>query len=285
MIQDSAHSSLGDDEIWPCPGCAPWLPHRERCSHCRLQPLAAWDLRQSNSNSEWFQQFGLPSSSVQRIVPSFNFPDCALKERELMQSFHLEPKSVSLVNDHNRHMVSKTSFNYMMIDPRVCGDLVSQACTTAPEELFRRFINSIFYVGKGSDNRPNKHLWSAAHAKNNGARNEKMKLSNQEKYHVIWDIWKEGRGPIMFQAFQGQVAVEAFTREASMIEALLVCGNLKNISPGDWYGSSRNWSKNERIKMGMYFLLKIFAMFLTDGGQRETRRCDLKIPINNIDQN
>ena len=164
MIQDSAHSSLGDDEIWPCPGCAPWLPHRERCSHCRLQPLAAWDLRQSNSNSEWFQQFGLPSSSVQRIVPSFNFPDCALKERELMQSFHLEPKSVSLVNDHNRHMVSKTSFNYMMIDPRVCGDLVSQACTTAPEELFRRFINSIFYVGKGSDNRPTKHLWSAAHA-------------------------------------------------------------------------------------------------------------------------
>ena len=88
----------------------------------------------------------------------------------------------------------------------------------------------------------------------------------------------------MFQCFQGQVAVEAFTREASMIEALLECGNIRNITPGDWYGSSINWSSsNERIKMGIYFLLKIFAMFLTDGGLRETRRCDLKIKI--VDQN
>ena len=91
-----------------------------------------------------------------------------------MSTFHLEPSEVSLINDFNRHTASKTSFVYILIDPRVCDDLFSQVGVIQ----FEKFLKSIFYVGKGSANRPIKHIWDAAHALNTGNRN----VSNLDKY-------------------------------------------------------------------------------------------------------
>ena len=88
---------------------------------------------------------------------------------------------------------------------------------------------------------------------------------------------------MQFQAFQSIVAVEAFSREAVMMSALQEFGGqgLKNLTPGDLYGSAKHWSKKARLEMGIYFLLKTFGMFMLDSpSSRETRRCDLKIPIN-----
>ena len=54
---------------------------------------------------------------------------------------------------------------------------------------------------------------------------------------------------MQFQAFQSIVAVEAFSREAVMMSALQEFGGqgLKNLTPGDLYGSAKHWSKPARL--------------------------------------
>ena len=52
----------------------------------------------------------------------------------------------------------KSSFNYLLIDPRVTQNLPVRAKKMPSDDTFRVFIMSIFYVGKGKRSRPYAHL-------------------------------------------------------------------------------------------------------------------------------
>ena len=52
----------------------------------------------------------------------------------------------------------KSSFNYLLIDPRVTQNLPVRAKKMDPDDVFRVFVMAIFYVGKGKRSRPYAHL-------------------------------------------------------------------------------------------------------------------------------
>ena len=53
-------------------------------------------------------------------------------------------------------------------------------------------------------------------------------------------LYNSGGGVVVVQVFQNTIAVEAFTREAALIDAL-GCNNLTNQKPGDYYGPANQW--------------------------------------------
>uniref|UniRef100_A0A182YJZ6 Uncharacterized protein n=1 Tax=Anopheles stephensi TaxID=30069 RepID=A0A182YJZ6_ANOST len=63
----------------------------------------------------------------------------------------------------------KKSFIYLLLDPRASDNLPAQQNHLEPHELWQRFLNSVFYVGKGKSSRPYCHLYDA------------MKLYHQKK--------------------------------------------------------------------------------------------------------
>lgn len=67
----------------------------------------------------------------------------------------------------------KTSFIYLLIDPRISENLPGTARNLEPLEAWKRFIDSVFYVGKGESSRPYSHLYDA------------IKLYQQNKPHEI----------------------------------------------------------------------------------------------------
>ncbi|KAF1763272.1 hypothetical protein GCK72_011538 [Caenorhabditis remanei] len=93
----------------------------------------------------------------------------------------------------------------------------------------RPFVQYVFYVGKGTKNRPLDHF--------RDARKELEKPPNEqkltEKYRRIGDIWKAGFGIPKHEISHGVSDKDAFVREACMIEALQVVNltNRKIFSP------------------------------------------------------
>ena len=55
----------------------------------------------------------------------------------------------------------KTSFNYILLDPRVTKNLPRRAGELTFSEQLRCFTAAIFYIGKGKKARPYEHLHDA----------------------------------------------------------------------------------------------------------------------------
>lgn len=55
----------------------------------------------------------------------------------------------------------KTSFIYLLIDPRISDNLPIVHKKLDKSEVWKRFLSSIFYVGKGKSSRPYSHLYDA----------------------------------------------------------------------------------------------------------------------------
>lgn len=55
----------------------------------------------------------------------------------------------------------KTSFIYVLIDPRISDNLPGQAHLMDQQLVWKQFVESIFYVGKGKNSRPYAHLYEA----------------------------------------------------------------------------------------------------------------------------
>lgn len=53
-------------------------------------------------------------------------------------------------------------FNYFLLDPRVTQDLPARGSNLTKEQKFLTFLDSLFYVGKGTRGRPYMHLLEAA---------------------------------------------------------------------------------------------------------------------------
>lgn len=69
------------------------------------------------------------------------------------------------------------------------------------------------------------------------------------------------------------MAVDAYTREAAMIDAIGIA-NLANIKRGDYHGLPSNWTTAKRKKFGA-FLLHSAASILKLDGVRQIRPKDI----------
>ena len=79
---------------------------------------------------------------------------------------------MSLVKTLNQNLIlashfrtEKSSFNYLLLDPRVTKNLPSRALQLNEGEVFQIFISAVFYVGKGKGSRPLSNLREALNYK------------------------------------------------------------------------------------------------------------------------
>ncbi|XP_076652345.1 uncharacterized protein LOC143358786 [Halictus rubicundus] len=157
-----------------------------------------------------------------------------------------------------REGLNKTCFNYLLLDPRVTRDLPSRAETMTKSEVWTTFLSAIFYVGKGTRNRPYSHLKDAFEAW------VSTESSDNAKVQKILNIWNAGYGVVCLHVFQNVIPVEAYTREAAMIDALGI-KLLKNCKNGDYYGIAATWCTKEKCNFGRYLLHQAMQIFLHEG--------------------
>ncbi|EDO38782.1 predicted protein [Nematostella vectensis] len=162
-----------------------------------------------------------------------------------------------------REGTEKSSFNYLLLDPRVSDNLPWRAQKLPSDEAFAIFVSAIFYVGKGKRSRPYAHLHEALH-----------KTKSNRKLQNIRDIWDSGLGVVSLHCFQSVIPVEAYTREACMVEALGI-SRLTNQKKGDFYGRARRWSVKKKRNMGIFLLKRALQIFINEG-ERQIRPEDLR---------
>ncbi|XP_011497266.1 PREDICTED: ankyrin repeat and LEM domain-containing protein 1-like [Ceratosolen solmsi marchali] len=155
---------------------------------------------------------------------------------------------------------SKNSFNYLLLDPRITNNFPQRASKLTLSEKWEIFLSAIFYVGKGKQSRPYAHLYDAF----------KLWVSHDQQNFInmkiqrILDIWNDGKGVIVLHIFQNTIPVEAYTREAAMIE-MLGTQKLGNCKRGDYYGIVATWKKREKYELGKYLLFKALQILLVEG--------------------
>jgi len=181
----------------------------------------------------------------------------------------ISSSQAELVNQLTRESACKSSFNYLLMDPKITQNLPMKLFRESEQELWRTFVSSIFYVGKGSRSRPFQHLYEAVKMlKSKGSKKPSDKIKK------IHSIWNDAGGVVIVQVFQNTISVEAFTREAAMIEAI-GCDSLTNVKPGDYYGVAAEWDLQKKLQLGTFLLFKAFRIFLQEG-ERQIRPVDLK---------
>lgn len=142
-------------------------------------------------------------------------------------------------------------------------------------ETWQRFVPSIFYVGKGKSSRPYAHLYDAIKI-HHGSQVDvpKGKHSESEKIDRIISIWNAGKGVVCLPVFHNILPVEAYTREASIIDCIGI-QNLANLKRGDYYGHSMSWTMRQRKQLGILLLYKAMHIFLIQG-ESQLRSDDIK---------
>lgn len=200
----------------------------------------------------------------------------------------------------------KTSFIYLLIDPRISESLPENYKEMEKAEVWARFLSSIFYVGKGKKSRPYSHLYDAIKlfslennqiaerlenrknqiiekrviysnvANKNDALSGKAQpvaktISFQEskKLQKIVEIWKSQMGVVCLHIFNNIMPVEAYTREAAIIEAMGL-ESLTNLKKGDFYGFARNFSSRQKRQMGVGLLFRAMNIYLHEGESQLT---------------
>ena len=160
---------------------------------------------------------------------------------------------------------AKKSFIYLLIDPRISQNLPTTANDLQPHEIWRQFLASIFYVGKGKSNRPYAHLYEAMEMNRvGGGKAVTKKAKDKAKVERILDIWRCESGVVCLQVFHNIIPAEAFTREGAMIEALGV-RSLTNLKAGEFYGVVQGWPQKKKKQLGIFLLFKALRMFLIEG--------------------
>lgn len=196
----------------------------------------------------------------------------------------------------------KTSFIYLLIDPRVSDNLPLQHKNMENPETWKKFLDSIFYVGKGKRSRPYAHLYDAIKLyslednklaeKLDGRRNQivekcilysnvinkteiatytkkqtsnyQAKFQDSKKLNKIIEIWKSGMGVVCLHVFNNIIPVDAMTREAAIIDSIGL-NNLTNLKRGDYYGLASTWKMRTRKQMGLGLLHKAMNVYLAEG--------------------
>lgn len=159
---------------------------------------------------------------------------------------------------------SKTSFVYLLLDPRVTENLPIYHAQLTKPEVWRKFLSSIFYVGKGKRSRPYQHLYEAIKIYSNGSSQHATKTSESKKVAKIIDIWKDNYGVICLHTFHNILPAEAFTREACLIEALGI-ENLTNMKKGEYYGTATCYTMRQKRQMGIALLYRALQIYIGEG--------------------
>ncbi|XP_065222667.1 uncharacterized protein LOC135847159 [Planococcus citri] len=160
-----------------------------------------------------------------------------------------------------RSGTAKTSFTYLLLDPRISDNLPARCEQMDLGDVWRDFVHAIFYVGKGTAARPYEHLheaflvWKETKA-------YPRKRCNLKVRHIL-DIWKEGLGVVCLQVFHNIIPADAYTREAAMIDAIGV-SRLKNEKAGMYYGIAASWNSKLKRRLGTYLLYRAMRMFIAD---------------------
>ncbi|KAH9635815.1 hypothetical protein HF086_002375 [Spodoptera exigua] len=191
--------------------------------------------------------------------------------KDLSAYVELENKARNDFSDSNkkwREGTAKTSFTYLLLDPRLTDNLPAKSSKQDKHTSWVTFINSIFYVGKGKRSRPYSHLYQAL-----TLWKKDFKTSKDKKVQHILDIWSDKVGVVCLHIFQNVIPAEAYTYEAAMIDALGVT-SLKNLKVGNYYGVAASWPMKERRMLGHYLLYKAMLIFLSEG-ERQLRPDDL----------
>ena len=224
-------------------------------------------------DAELFCRFhGLMAGSLSNIASiTRRWAELCRIEMEMCDKFtNISNSAADLVNQLTRETACKASFNYLLLDPAISSNLPMKVFQDSDQELWRTFVNSVFYVGKGSRSRPFQHLYEAIKTFRKTSNIKKL----SDKIKRIHRIWDSGGGVVVVQVFQNTIAVEAFTREALMIQAL-GCDNLTNLKAGDFYGAASGWEEDKRTELGTFLVYKAFKIFLQEG-ERQIRPADLK---------
>ncbi|XP_061330663.1 ankyrin repeat and LEM domain-containing protein 1 isoform X1 [Pezoporus flaviventris] len=203
------------------------------------------------------------SPELAAALQSGLIPDCAQDELVLRQEFD-HPKR----NRPWREGLVKSSFNYLLLDPRITQNLPLRSHCLSPAECFRTFIQAIFYVGKGTRTRPYCHLTEALGQHHAGTQ------KGCPKVRRILEIWASGHGVLSVHCFQSTVPAEAYTREGCLVEALGL-QTITNQRKGLCYGAVAHWPVARRRRLGVHMLHRAMSIFLAEG-ERQLRPVDIQ---------
>lgn len=208
----------------------------------------------------------------------------------IKQALDLEKEFIRISGAKDYHG-PKQFFNYILIDPRISQNIPDQALEasdsdtsgrqTSPEvpdprhamakvnrkfnaKLFSKFIESIFYIGKGQKKRDLIHLYDALADRDS---------ITKSKIDRIRSIWQDGYGVVSLHLFHNITSKEALTREAIMIETIGL-NNLTNILRGTLQ-FKMGWNEHKRKLLGSLLLHRAYTQFLNEG-ERQLRKEDLK---------
>ncbi|XP_068021152.1 ankyrin repeat and LEM domain-containing protein 1 [Melanerpes formicivorus] len=190
-------------------------------------------------------------------------PDCTPDELVLAQQFDRPGRGWRW-----REGLVKTSFNYLLLDPRTTQNLPLRSHCLSPAECFRTFIQAIFYVGKGTRARPYCHLTEALSQHRAGTQRGSPKVRR------ILEIWASGQGVVSLHCFQSSIPAEAYTRECCLVEALGL-QSITNQRQGNSYGAAARWAAERRRRLGVHLLHRAMRIFLAEG-ERQLRPADIQ---------
>ncbi|XP_030640197.1 uncharacterized protein LOC115820692 [Chanos chanos] len=206
------------------------------------------------------------SPELCRALQTFELPDCKAEEFALSEQFD-QPDQ----NKRWREGLIKSSFNYLLLDPRVTKNLPFRGQAMTMKECFQTFVGSIFYVGKGKRSRPYSHLYEALEY----FRGDKTSKKLCSKVQHILQVWNADQGVISLHCFQNVIPVEAYTREACMVDAIGL-KMLTNQKRGDYYGVVSTLPAKRRRELGVHLLYRAMQIFLAEG-ERQLRPADLRM--------
>lgn len=202
---------------------------------------------------------------LENALHRFLLPNCQADELALCEQFDKPDQ-----NKRWREGFIKSSFNYLLLDPRVTKNLPYRSQSMIPKECFQTFINAVFYVGKGKRSRPYSHLYEALEY----FKGDKTSKKLCSKVQHILQVWNAGHGVVSLHCFQNVIAVEAYTREACMVDAIGL-KMLTNQKRGDYYGVVSTWSVRKKRELGVHLLYRAMQIFLAEG-ERQLRPADIR---------
>lgn len=202
------------------------------------QKIFSVELEKTRKKHECFQDLSFYKSLECVIVKEFSNSDPLKKWREGL---------------------SKSSFTYLLLDPRITKNLPYRVDYLEPKEIWDIFLSAVFYIGKGKKTRPYSHLYEAV-----SLWKTSKTVSESSKLKYILDIWKDNCGVICLHVFHNVIPVEAYTREAAMIAAMKI-ENLTNLKSGEFYGVAAAWPQRTKKSLGVYLLYKAMKILIQDG--------------------
>ncbi|XP_050960200.1 ankyrin repeat and LEM domain-containing protein 1 isoform X2 [Labeo rohita] len=238
----------------------------------QTRPLYVQKLKRSLQNTPHSQKPVAVSPSaagyspeLENVLHRFILPNCQADELALCEQFDKPDQ-----NKRWREGFIKSSFNYLLLDPRVTKNLPYRSQSMIPKECFQTFISAVFYVGKGKRSRPYSHLYEALEY----FKGDKTSKKLCSKVQHILQVWNAGHGVISLHCFQNVIAVEAYTREACMVDAIGL-KMLTNQKRGDYYGVVSTWPVRRKRELGAHLLYRAMQIFLAEG-ERQLRPADIR---------